>query len=264
MNKQREIIYDERRKVLFDDDVKEYIMQMMEDLVKNTIQPITIASKFSEEWDLDTLNENLKRITGNFEPLSYTEEEKRDLTEAKLTEDALAVFHRLYEEKEAEIGADKMREVEKMILLRVVDNHWMDHIDAMDDLKQGIGLRALGQINPANAYAAEGFDMFEEMTGEICEEAVRYCYNVTVNTGTERKQVISGGEDRKEDYNEQQSMASPMQSGAMGGAMPSSAPKPVETRKPETVRREEAKIGRNDPCPCGSGKKYKNCCGKDK
>ena len=85
-----------------------------------------------------------------------------------------------------------------MILLRVVDNHWMDHIDAMDELKQGIGLRALGQVNPANAYAAEGFDMFEAMVGEIREEAVRYCYNVTINTGTERRQVIVGGEGRKD------------------------------------------------------------------
>ena len=189
MNKQREIIYDQRRKVLFGDDIKEYIMEMMEDLVKNTIAPITVASKFAEEWDLDMLNDNLKRIAVKFDGVSYDDEQKIDLTEEKLSEDVLEAFNRLYDEKETEIGSQRMRDVEKMILLRVVDNHWMDHIDAMDDLKQGIGLRALGQINPANAYAAEGFDMFEAMVNEIREEAVRHCYNVTVKTGTERREM---------------------------------------------------------------------------
>ena len=196
MNKQREVIYDQRRKVLFGEDIRDYIMEMMEDIVKTTIQPITIASKYPEEWDFDMLGENLKQITGTFSGLSYTEDEKLSLTEDKLTEDALTVFHQMYEAKEEEIGKDRMREVERMILLRVVDNHWMDHIDAMDDLKQGIGLRALGQINPANAYASEGFDMFETMVAEIREEAVRYCYNVTVKTGVERRQVITGGQER--------------------------------------------------------------------
>ena len=149
-----------------------------------------------------------------------------------------------------------MREVEKMILLRVVDNHWMDHIDAMDELKQGIGRRALGQVNPANAYAAEGFDMFEAMVGEIREEAVRYCYNVTINTGTERRQVIVGGEGRKDEFRDEEMRSRP----AASQSMPKQAPKPEEPKKPATVRREAPKVGRNDPCPCGSKKKYKNCC----
>ena len=166
----------------------------------------------------------------------------------------------MYEEKEAEIGAERMRDVEKMILLRVVDNHWMDHIDAMDDLKQGIGLRALGQINPANAYASEGFDMFEAMVAEIREEAVRYCYNVTVRTGVERRQVISGGQERKDDFVDNN--AGRPAAGQGGEGMPKQAPTPQQTKKPETFRREAPKVGRNDPCPCGSGKKYKNCCGR--
>ncbi len=258
MNKQREIIYDQRRKVLFGDDIKEYIMEMMEDLVRNTIAPITVASKFAEEWDLDMLNDNLKRIAVKFDGVSYDDEQKIDLTEEKLSEDVLEAFNRLYDEKETEIGSQRMRDVEKMILLRVVDNHWMDHIDAMDDLKQGIGLRALGQINPANAYAAEGFDMFEAMVNEIREEAVRHCYNVTVKTGTERKQIITGGENRKEEFRDDEGRRTSNQQG-----MPEAAPKPQEQKKPVTVRREEPKVGRNDPCPCGSGKKYKNCCGKN-
>ena len=257
MNKQREVIYDQRRKVLFGEDIRDYIMEMMEDIVKTTIQPITIASKYPEEWDFDMLGENLKQITGTFSGLSYTEDEKLSLTEDKLTEDALTVFHQMYEAKEEEIGKDRMREVERMILLRVVDNHWMDHIDAMDDLKQGIGLRALGQINPANAYASEGFDMFEAMVAEIREEAVRYCYNVTVKTGVERRQVITGGQERKDDFVDRPAQRTQAQG---GGDMPGQAPKPQDIRKPETFRREAPKVGRNDPCPCGSGKKYKNCC----
>ena len=118
------IIYDQRRKVLFGDDIKEYIMEMMEDLVRNTIAPITVASKFAEEWDLDMLNDNLKRIAVKFDGVSYDDEQKLDLTEEKLSEDVLEAFNRLYDEKETEIGSQRMRDVEKMILLRVVDNHW--------------------------------------------------------------------------------------------------------------------------------------------
>ena len=207
---------------------------------------------------MDMLNENLKQITGTFEGLNYSDDEKLDLTEEQLTEDALKIFRDMYKAKEEEIGAERMRDVEKMILLRVVDNHWMEHIDAMDDLKQGIGLRALGQINPANAYAAEGFDMFEAMVAEIREEAVRYCYNVTLRTGIERRQVMSGGQERKDEFVDKGSAGQQ----TSGGRMPKQAPKPEQPKKPETFRRDAPKVGRNDPCPCGSGKKYKNCCMK--
>ena len=269
MNKQREVIYDQRRKVLFGDDVKEYVLDMMDDLVKNIVVPVTVDSKFAEEWDLDMMNKNLKRLTDRFEGLHYDEDAIHDLTAEQLEADAVAEFHRLYDEKEAEIGADRMREVEKMIMLRVVDNRWMDHIDAMDDLKQGIGLRALGHLDPAVAYANEGFDMFEEMIGDIREETVRYCFNVTINTSTERKTVIKGGQGRKDEYKDTaaseaaQAQARAAQGGQPQGGhgqMPQQAPKPQDARKPETFRREMPKVGRNDPCPCGSGKKYKNCC----
>ena len=256
MNKQREIIYDQRREVLFGDNIKDNIMEMMEQIVSDIVTSITVAGKFAEEWDFDMLNRNLKQITPRFTGPSYSEAEKQELTEERLREDALEAFRRLYSEKETEIGQERMREVEKMILLRVVDNHWMDHIDAMDELKQGIGLRALGQVNPANAYAAEGFDMFEAMVGEIREEAVRYCYNVTINTGTERRQVIVGGEGRKDEFRDEEMRSRP----AASQSMPKQAPKPEEPKKPATVRREAPKVGRNDPCPCGSKKKYKNCC----
>ena len=261
MNKQREVIYDQRRKVLFGDDIKSYITEMMEDLIHSIVVPITVGSKFAEEWDFDLMNKNLKRLTDRFTGMKYDEAGIQQLTPDKLEEDVVAEFNRLYDEKEAEIGAPQMREVEKMILLRVVDNRWMDHIDAMDDLKQGIGLRSLGHIDPALAYSNEGFDMFEEMIGDIKEETVRYCFGVTVNTRAQRKQVISGGENKKEDFDSSEMNVRRGPALASGsGQMPQAAPKPEDARKPETFRREQPKVGRNDPCPCGSGKKYKNCC----
>ena len=245
MNKQREIIYDQRRKVLFGEDLKGNIMEMMGDLVDNMVKPVTADSKFAEEWDISGLSENLKRLTERFPGLAYTPEEIQDLTEEKLEEDAKEIFRNLYAEKEEEIGADRMREVERMILLRVVDNKWMDHIQAMEDLKEGIGLRALGHLDPAAAYASEGFDMFEEMIGDIREDTVKYCYNVTVKTKTERRSVIGSGEGRKEDFaGDAASLARQGQNGAaaQNRSMPQQAPKPEQPRKPETVRRQGPKV----------------------
>ena len=124
-------------------------MEMIEDLVKNAVASVTVASKYAEEWDFDQLNENLRVITPTFPGVTYTDDEKQELTAEKLTEDVLDIFHTMYAVKEQENGQEHMREAEKMILLRVVDNRWMEHIDAMSDLKQGIGLRSLGHINPS-------------------------------------------------------------------------------------------------------------------
>ena len=262
MNKQREIIYDERRKVLFGEDLREYIMGMMHTIVGAIIEPITVESKFPEEWDFVTLNKNLRKITAQYlGKTSYTKEELDAMTEESLRDEIFAEFEKLYEAKEEEIGVERMRDVERMILLRVVDSLWIDHIDAMDQMKSGIGLRALGQQDPAAAYAKEGFDMFEQLIGEIQENTVRYCYNVTLKTDTRRKAVTSGGEARKSDYvDEEAASGKAPAGGAQNGSMPKAAPKADRVHKQETVRREGPKVGRNDPCPCGSGKKYKNCC----
>ena len=260
MNKQREIIYDERRKVLFGDDLREYIMNMMRTMVNSIIDPIVVDSKYPEEWDFKTLNKNLRKLIGNRYQgkTEYTDEELRDMTEESLRESVIRDFEELYAAKEEEIGIEQMREVERMILLRVVDNLWMDHIDAMDQLKSGIGLRALGQQDPAAAYAQEGFDMFEQMIAAIQEDTVKYCYNVTIETKTERRAVVEISGASKSDYVEDDT-ARAMQG---KGHLPEEAQVPEREKKPQTVRREEPKIGRNDPCPCGSGKKYKNCCGR--
>ncbi len=280
MNKQREIIYGERRKVLFGENLRDYISHMMEELVDEVVDPVTVASKYPEEWEIDRINNGLRTICPRFGALVYTDDQKLKLTEQSLKEEILGKFEVLYQEKEAEIGEERMRELERMILLRVVDNKWMDHIDAMDQLKSGIGLRALGQQDPAAAYATEGFDMFELMVKSIKEDTVKFCYNVTLQTNTERKAVISGGDERKDEFIDQGGADGHGTSGQGGGApfaspapmqaewppakggMPQAAPVPDRTVKQETVKRNEVKVGRNDPCPCGSGKKYKNCCGK--
>lgn len=159
------------------------------------------------------------------------------MTKEALKERILSIARNIYDKKEEEITEERMRELERVILLRIVDTKWIDHIDAMDQLKQGIGLRAIGNEDPVRAYQMEGFDMFNQMTKSIQEDIVKYIFNVTIETETKREKVAkitntSGGDG-------------------------------VANRKPKTVVRKERKVGRNEPCPCGSGKKYKKCCGKD-
>ena len=265
MNKQREIIYDQRRMVLDGEDVSEYIKNMTNELIDGIIDPVVLESKYPEEWDLKRIMDGLEQITPAFKGrLKIDDEYISSLDAEKLREDIKQIFEDIYAEKEAEIGSEQMREVERMVLLRVVDNRWMDHIDAMDQLKDGIGLRGYGQQDPAVAYAQEGFSMFEELIADIREETVKFCYNVTVTTRTERRNVVSGKTSAaKEEYKDDEAARQAAQQRAQGGAMPAAAPKAEKTGKQETIRREMPKVGRNDPCPCGSGKKYKNCCGKN-
>ena len=256
MNKQREIIYGERKKVLFGEDLRDDIVSMTHELIDEIVEPITVASRFSEEWDFDALNEGLKKLSPNFRPLEYSEEERNGLGAESLKQDIYDLFEKLYQEKEEEIGVDKRREIERMILIRVVDNKWMDHIDAMDQLRNGIGLRALGQQDPAAAYAQEGFDMFELMVQSIKEDTVKFCYSVTVQTRTERRDVIGTGKERKDEFVDEGPIVEE-------GEFPEEGEIPEREVKQQPYRREHPKIGRNDPCPCGSGKKYKNCCGRN-
>ena len=261
MNKQREIIYGERRRVLDGEDLKGHILSMADEFADAYIDTCTAESKFSEEWNLPDLEKSIKKLCNAFTLPDYGDDP--DVTPEQLHEDVHAEIAKLYDEKEAEIGEERMRELERMILIRVVDNKWMDHIDAMDQLRTGIGLRGLGHQDPAQAYAQEGFDMFEEMISNIKEDTVKFCFNVTVQTNTERVQVIEAGNAQKED------VAPSVGGGALqhqqrgGQAMPSAAPKETKEAPKVPIKREAPKVGRNDPCPCGSGKKYKNCCGKN-
>ena len=255
MNKQREIIYGERKKVLFGENLREDLVSMTHQLIDEVVDPVVVASKFAEEWDFETINKGLRKITPAFEPLDFDKETLADMDEESLKAGLYADFEDLYKAKEEEIGEERLREVERMILIRVVDNKWMDHIDAMDQLKSGIGLRGLGGQDPAAAYAQEGFDMFELLVSSIKEDFVKFCYNVTVQTTTERKDVIGTGESRKDEFDEDAVMSG-------GQDVPAGAVVPEREHKQQTVRRDAPKVGRNDPCPCGSGKKYKHCCGR--
>lgn len=200
MNKQREVIYSERRRVLFGENLRPHIINMLKELINEVVDPVIIASAYPEEWELFRINEGLQGIYDKFPNLKYTHEEIAGLTEEKFKEDILNGFMSIYEEKEQEVGEEKMRELEQMILLRVVDNKWMDHIDAMDQLRSGIGLRAVGHQDPAAAYISEGFDMFELMVQSIKEDTVKFCLSVTKNTTTDRKEILKELSSRKDDF----------------------------------------------------------------
>jgi preprotein translocase subunit SecA len=258
MNKQRAIIYGERRRVLFGEDLRDHMMSMVEELIDENLEFTTAASKYAEEWDLKGLESALSKICSSFKGYKYSEEDIQNLDYHTLREDTLKLFEEAYRTKEEEIGEDRMRELERMILIRVVDNKWMDHIDAMDQLRHGIGLRALGQIDPARAYAAEGFEMFDLMIKNIKEDTVKFCFNVTIQTDTARKQILGRGEGRKEDFVD----TAGEDQGEYSGNAPAAAKVPEREHKQETVHK-GVTVGRNDPCPCGSGKKYKKCCGKN-
>ncbi|MBS3995492.1 MAG: SEC-C domain-containing protein, partial [Alkaliphilus sp.] len=230
MNKQRTIIYKERKKVLEGENLREHIFSMLSDIVSKTVDVYTADVKFPEEWDLIAIEDYLHNI---FLPKNSLVFEKiEDLTKEALKEHIMAVANKVYSLKEEEIGEERMRELERVMLLRVVDTKWMDHIDAMDQLRQGIGLRAYGQEDPVRAYQVEGFDMFDAMIKSIQDDTIRYLFNVTVQTEAKRKQVAQV-------------------TGTSGGD--------EEVVNKPVVKQGE--VGRNDPCPCGSGKKYKKCCG---
>ena len=278
MNRQREIIYGERRKVLFGQDLREQIMGMKDGLIEHMVEATAAEGKYPEEWDLATLDRNLRRIYPLYKGRKRTQDEIRSLTQESLANEIKADFDAIYDEKDKALGAEFMRGMERSILLLNVDRQWMDHIDAMDQLKSGIGLRAIGQMDPAAEYAKEGFDMFDQLIDTIQEDTVKNCYGVTEQTKLIIKAANTGGMTAKKDEFVDSEMkdaaasarAAAAQAGRSGGkngrgvpGVQGSAPEvPPREKKQETVRREGPKVGRNDPCPCNSGKKYKNCCMK--
>ena len=234
MNKQREVIYSERRKVLLGEDLKDYISNMIDSLIDKALDMYTTEDKHNENWDLTGFFKYIAEIFSLL--ISFDGVKPEDIKREDLRERVRTVVDRHYARQEAEFGEETFREVERIVLLRNVDTKWMDHIDAMDQLKQGIGLRAIGNEDPVRAYQIEGFDMFEEMTSAIQEDTVKMLMRVRPQEKLQRKQVarITG--------------ASGGDADSIGG-------------KPQPHVNKEKKVGRNDPCPCGSGKKYKKCCG---
>ena len=221
MNIQRDMIYKERRKVLEGENIREHIMGMVRHVISGRVD-------MCADGDFESVLNYCKSIflDKDYAPSSETAEELKE----ELCDAAVAYYGR----KEQEVGSEMMRELERVVLLRAVDKNWMDHIDAMDDLRGSIGLQAYAQHDPVLEYRNIGYDMFEGMNEDIREDTVRMVFTMRIRKGEEIK--------RKE-------VATPMSEGRSG-------------EKKVTVKNESKKVGRNDPCPCGSGLKYKKCCGK--
>lgn len=232
-NEQREIIYAERRKVLDGESMRDTIYKMIADVVDRTVDRVINDEQDPEEWDMKELNELMLPIFP-MEEITLTEEELKHMKKKELVQKLKEKAVKIYEEKEAEFPeAEQIREVERVLLLKVIDHKWMDHIDDMDQLRQGVGLQAYGQKDPAVEYKFMGYEMFEEMTEAIAEETVKALMHVRIEQNIEREQVAKVTSTNKD-----------------------------ETAVKGPVRRTERKVQPNDPCPCGSGIKYKFCCGK--
>ena len=231
MSEQREIIYDERRRVLNGESMRDFIYKMITDIVENCVDISINEDAELEEWNFNELN-TLLIPTVPLQPVTAerVKKPKKNSLKQQLKEEAV----KMYETKEAEFpNSEAIRELERVILLKVIDRKWMDHIDDMEQLRQGIGLQAYGQRDPLVEYKTRGYKMFDELIQNIKEETVRLLFHIKVEQKVEREQVAKVTGTNKDD----------------------SAP-----RGP--VKRENAKIYPNDPCPCGSGKKYKQCCGR--
>ena len=241
MNQQREVIYKERRKVLDQEDLRSTVMEFTHKIVDRAMSMYCPPESYSEDWDLKNL---VRYCEEYFAPFGELKEEKlADLGRDEIGEYLHKLADDIYASREEEISPEIMRELENLVMLKVVDNHWMEHLDAMDMLREGVGLRAYGQKDPLVEYKFEAFDMFEAMIEAIEDDVVKYMYRVN---------VVSQPMMTMDDPLENATMNNPTVDTADGEAVK----EPVVNKGPE--------IGRNDPCPCGSGKKYKNCCGKGK
>ncbi len=234
MNKQREIIYGQRNKVLDGDNLKDYMMNMIKDMVETSVNTYLIDTDDHDAWNIDGLRDHFLGYITDENDLKYDGKdlgilEKSDII-AELTDRAID----RYNAREEQFGAETMRELERVVLLRNVDTKWMDHIDAMDELRQGISLRGYGQHDPVVEYRLEGFNMFDEMISSIREDTVKMILTVQI---------------RKEEGPKREQVANPTTE-SLGG-----------DRSVKKMPIKKQKIGDNDPCPCGSGKKYKKCCG---
>ena len=231
MNEQREIIYEERRRVLDGESMRDSIYHMITEYVENTVDACASPDTESDEWDLDALNRDLYASL-LLKPVAF--EEVKEMSQKELKQMLKEHAVKGYEAKEAEFPEpEQLREIERVVLLKVIDAKWMDHIDDMDQLRQGIGLQAYGQRDPLVEYKMVGYDMFGAMTSAIAADTVRMLFHVQLEQKVEREQVAKVTGTNKDD-----------------------------TAAHEPKKRQEKKVYPNDPCPCGSGKKYKQCCGR--
>jgi preprotein translocase subunit SecA len=240
MNKQREAIYGLRRQLLEGEDQKEYLMGIADDILIDLVATHAAENTHPDEWDLNGLQTAVLRQFG----FDFRAEDidPGQLSSKELEETLLAKAHEKYDQKEAIIGSPAMRYHERMLMLQIVDSHWKDHLLAMDHLKEGIGLRGYGQRDPLVEYKKESFQLFEDLMSRIEEDTLRFLF--LLQPVEEQKQAEQMERKRK-----RTEFVMSQQAGNGGGATP------------QTVRRDATKVGRNEPCPCGSGKKFKKCHG---
>ncbi|MCL2016268.1 MAG: preprotein translocase subunit SecA [Defluviitaleaceae bacterium] len=232
MNEQREVIYGERNKLIAGEDLQDNVMTMLKSVIGRAVDTCTAESELPEEWELGRLNELLVLIY--HKPVAVlTKEEQETITKEQLKERLYNEAVEIYRKKEVEFTSEVMRQAERALMLRVVDQRWMNHIDDMDQMRQSIGLRAYAQRDPLIEYKFQSYDMFESMSNSIQQDTIQALFNIQVPKEQEMRQVV-----KKEEMHTNVD----------------------DTAEKKPVRRAAAKIGRNEPCPCGSGKKYKQCC----
>ena len=244
MNKQREVIYQQRRDVLDKSDVSDVVQDMIDGLVDDVTGEFFQDRIDSEEWDWDGFKTRMGELFHHVP--EWPESELVGLKLESFTEKTLEFVREAYKTQDEANGPDTQRQLEKLILLQIVDSHWKDHLLSMDYLKEGIGLRGYGQKNPLNEYKREGFEMFGHMVETVKSQVVSSLMRVRV---VREDDVERLEEERRKKHEQEQ-----MRLNKIGGS---------ESQVPQPVRRDEEKVGRNAPCPCGSGKKYKKCCGKE-
>ncbi len=245
LNAQREIIYKERGMVLNGEDIHEYILKMMKDYIVTSVDQYIFDKVPRDDWNINGLRDRFLNVLTVPEDFFFTPEEFEKIEKSYFVDELTKRAERIYSAKEAEWGHDTTREVERVVLLRVVDSKWMSHIDNMEELKRGIGLRSFAQKDPVIEYRYEGFDMFDAMIDDIREDTVRTLITLRIQRNAESDEVVAP---------EREQVAKPTASNDPSTADGSSSSSPIRKKK----------VGDNDPCPCGSGKKYKKCCGMNK
>jgi len=261
MNEQRRVIYAQRRQVLENEELRSTIIGMVEELVNLTVDRFAAGQRYVEEWDISGL---LSYAYPRFLPSRRLRKDQLDrgqLSPDEVRETIRRMAIEDYETKERQLTAPTMRDLERIVTLKVVDEKWMDHLDAMDQMRQGIGLRAIGQRDPLVEYKHEAFDMFGAMIADIQEEIVRIVYNATlVERPRERRNMVEQHASASA-ISDAAASAPLRRSGGSGGAGGAGRP-PGEMAGPKPQPIVSNKVGRNELCPCGSGQKYKKCCGK--
>ena len=261
MNQQREVMYGERRKILMGENLKDNILSMVNHIIKTEMDQYANEKLYPEEWTLDGLIEDAEKIYAPQGKLK--KEELAEMSRDGLKETLESVALEGYNQRELLFGEENMRELEKVVMLRVVDNKWMEHLDHMDMLREGINLRAYGQRNPLAEYKIEALNMFEEMEGAIMDQIASLMYHVSIVTPEQQQAMQAEAQKRRAEQEIAKQRGQLQDHLRSAQASHGDEVSAAEAQKKAPVTADGKKVGRNDPCPCGSGKKYKNCCGKD-